>query len=195
MPPVATQADEPGQVPATVIDRSRRKRGSNEEAHTDVITLVLGGARSGKSALAERLAADAGDDVVYVATAEVVDDDDFAARVAAHRARRPASWWTVESGADLPATLRGLPAGRTLLVDSLGTWVARCPDFAADGLALAESLAPHHAVVVSEEVGLGVHPETEVGRRWRDAIGEVNQVVAAAADRVVLVVAGRALEL
>jgi adenosylcobinamide kinase/adenosylcobinamide-phosphate guanylyltransferase len=195
MPPVATQVDEPGQVPATVIDRSRRKRGSNEEAHTDVMTLVLGGARSGKSALAERLAAEAGTDVVYVATAEVVGDDDFAARVAAHQARRPASWSSLESGPDLPAALRSVAAGPTLLVDSLGTWVARCPNFVADADALAEALAPHRAVVVSEEVGLGVHPETEVGRRWRDAIGEVNQVVAAAADRVVLVVAGRVLEL
>jgi adenosyl cobinamide kinase/adenosyl cobinamide phosphate guanylyltransferase len=196
MPPVATQADEPGQVPATVIDRSRRKRGSNEEAQTDVITLVLGGARSGKSAVAERLAAEAGDDVVYVATAEAVEGDaDFAARIETHRARRPPSWSTVESGPDLPATLRSIPAGQKLLVDSLGTWVARCAEFSADGDALAAALEPHDAVVVSEEVGLGVHPETEVGRRWRDAIGEVNQAVAVSADRVVLVVAGRILEL
>jgi adenosyl cobinamide kinase/adenosyl cobinamide phosphate guanylyltransferase len=155
-----------------------------------VITLVLGGARSGKSAVAESLV---GDDCVYVATAEVTDDD-FAARVQRHRDRRPAGWATVESGPDLPATIRSL-GRRPLLVDSLGTWVARCDGFAADGAALVEALVGRMAVVVSEEVGLGVHPETEVGRRWRDALGDVNQVVAAAADRVLLVVAGRVLEL
>jgi adenosylcobinamide kinase/adenosylcobinamide-phosphate guanylyltransferase len=196
MPPVATQADEPGQVPTTVIDRSRRKRGSNEEAQTDVITLVLGGARSGKSAVAERLASETGDDVVYVATAEVVGGDaDFAARIVTHQARRPPSWSTVESGPDLLATLRSIPAGPTLLIDSIGTWVARCAEFAADGDALAAALGPHDAVVVSEEAGLGVHPETEIGRRWRDAVGEVNQAIAGASDRVLLVVAGRILEL
>jgi adenosylcobinamide kinase / adenosylcobinamide-phosphate guanylyltransferase len=84
-----------------------------------------------------------------------------------------------------------------VLVDSLGTWVARCDDFAVDTDALVAALTRRTSptVVVSEEVGLGVHPETEVGRRWRDAVGEVNQAVAAAADRVLLVVAGRALEL
>jgi adenosylcobinamide kinase/adenosylcobinamide-phosphate guanylyltransferase len=159
-----------------------------------MITLVLGGARSGKSVVAEQLAAAAGDAVVYVATAEVLDDD-FSARVARHQLRRPAGWTTVESDADLPATIRALPTGRPLLVDSLGTWVARCDDFVADADALVDVLRPHHAVLVSEEVGLGVHPETEVGRRWRDALGEVNQTVAAGADRVLLVVAGRTIEL
>jgi adenosyl cobinamide kinase/adenosyl cobinamide phosphate guanylyltransferase len=134
-----------------------------------------------------------GGDAVYVATAEVTDDD-FARRIEAHRARRPAGWTTVESGPDLPATVRSLGA-RPLLIDSLGTWVARCDGFAADGRALVDALAGRTAVVVSEEVGLGVHPETEVGRRWRDALGDVNQAVAAAADRVLLVVAGRVLEL
>ena len=158
-----------------------------------MITLVLGGARSGKSALAERLAGEAGDDVLYVATAEVTDDD-FAARVARHRARRPGTWTTIEAGVDLPATIFGLPR-RPLLVDSLGTWVARCPDFAADAGALADALGGRTAVVVSEEAGMGVHPETEIGRRWRDALGDLNQAVAAVADRVLLVVAGRTLEL
>jgi adenosyl cobinamide kinase/adenosyl cobinamide phosphate guanylyltransferase len=154
------------------------------------ITLVLGGARSGKSAVAEALV---GDDAVYVATAEV-GDDDFAARVERHRARRPSTWTTVESGPDLPATVRGLP-DRPALIDSLGTWVARCDGFAADGAGLVDALRGRTAVVVSEEVGLGVHPETEIGRQWRDALGEVNQLVAATADRVLLVVAGRTLEL
>lgn len=157
-----------------------------------VITLVLGGARSGKSAVAEGLA---GDHVLYVATAEVTDDD-FARRVEAHRSRRPASWSTVEAGVDLPAVVASLP-DQVALVDSLGTWVARCEGFAADGHELVVALQGRRSdtVVVSEEVGLGVHPETEVGRRWRDALGEVNQQVAAAAERVLLVVAGRVLRL
>lgn len=157
-----------------------------------VITLVLGGARSGKSAVAEGLA---GDRVLYVATAEVTDDD-FARRVEAHRSRRPASWSTVEAGVDLPAVVASLP-DQVALVDSLGTWVARCEGFAADGYELVVALQGRRSdtVVVSEEVGLGVHPETEVGRRWRDALGEVNQQVAAAAERVLLVVAGRVLRL
>jgi adenosylcobinamide kinase/adenosylcobinamide-phosphate guanylyltransferase len=159
-----------------------------------MITLVLGGARSGKSVVAERLASDAGDAVVYVATAEVLDED-FSARVAKHQLRRPAGWTTVEADADLAATIRGLPRAAPLLIDSLGTWVARCEGFAADANALVDALVTHDAVIVSEEVGLGVHPETEVGRCWRDALGEVNQAVAAAADRVLLVVAGRTLEL
>jgi adenosyl cobinamide kinase/adenosyl cobinamide phosphate guanylyltransferase len=159
-----------------------------------VITLVLGGARSGKSAMAEGLAATSGDPVVYVATAEVLDVD-FAERVAKHQGRRPATWTTVESGPDLAATIRSVPAGRVLLIDSLGTWVARCADFAADGDALVAALTGRQAVIVSEEVGMGVHPETEVGRRFRDALGEVNQQVASMADRVLLVVAGRTVEL
>lgn len=158
-----------------------------------MITLVLGGARSGKSRVAEALA---GDDVVYVATAEV-HDDDFATRVEAHRARRPAGWSTVEADADLVAAVRALPDRVPALVDSLGTWIARNDDFRVDARALVAALQARSGptVVVSEEAGLGVHPETDVGRRWRDALGEVNQTVAAAADRVLLVVAGRVLEL
>lgn len=158
-------------------------------------TLVLGGARSGKSVVAEGLAGTEDDEVVYVATAEVTDDD-LAGRIERHRQRRPPTWTTVESGPDLPATVAALPH-RAALVDSLGTWVARCPDFTADAPALVAALLGRSAptVVVSEEVGLGVHPETEVGRRWRDVLGEVNQEVAAHADTVLLVVAGRTLRL
>ena len=157
-----------------------------------MITLVLGGARSGKSRVAESLVVG---DVVYVATARVTDDD-FAARVARHRARRPASWSTVESGADLAGAVRSCP-DQPVLVDSLGTWIAGVDGFTVDvdGLlaALRERAAP--TVVVSEEAGLGVHPETEAGRRWRDALGDANQAVAEVADEVLLVVAGRVLRL
>jgi len=155
------------------------------------VTLVLGGARSGKSAVAESLI---GDGCVYVATAEVTDDD-MAARVAAHRDRRP-TWWTTVETDDIAAALRD-HSERAVLVDSLGTWIARAPQFCVDTDDLLDALAHRTAptVLVSEEVGLGVHPETEVGRHWRDAIGEVNQRLAAVADDVLLVVAGRVLHL
>jgi adenosyl cobinamide kinase/adenosyl cobinamide phosphate guanylyltransferase len=160
-----------------------------------MITLLLGGARSGKSELAERMAAASGDDVTYLATAVPGDDADFAARISAHRSRRPASWATVEAGASLVAALRAVEG--PALVDSLGTWIVSIPDFQADlsGLcaALQERSAP--TIVVSEEVGLGVHPSTAVGGRFRDALGRANQAVSAVADEAFLVVAGRTLRL
>ena len=160
-----------------------------------MITLVLGGARSGKSEVAERLVAALGADVTYVATAVVNPaDDDFAARVEKHRARRLPSWTTVEAGADLPAIVASLSG--PVLVDSLGTWVAGCagePD--ADALCDALTRRDGPTVVVSEEVGLGVHPSTDVGRAFRDALGTVNRAVADVADEVLLVIAGRVLPL
>jgi adenosylcobinamide kinase/adenosylcobinamide-phosphate guanylyltransferase len=157
-----------------------------------VITLVLGGARSGKSEVAERLCHGP---VTYVATG-VARDDDMAARIADHRARRPAAWVTVEVR---PGQLVGAvrSASGTVLVDSLTTWVAECPDFEADGEGLCTALAERRddSLVVSDELGWGVHPSTEAGRRFRDRLGAINQLVAAVADRVLLVVAGRVLPL
>jgi nicotinate-nucleotide--dimethylbenzimidazole phosphoribosyltransferase len=178
-----------------------------------VITLVLGGTRSGKSEVAEAIAARSAAPVTYVATHVLAAADgggaagpgaapadaDMAARVAAHRARRPDAWATVEAGPDLPAVVAGL--GGTVLVDSLGTWVAAVPGLAPDAAALCDALRAREragagdTVVVSEEVGLGVHPPTEVGRRFADALGALNRAVAAVADRALLVVAGRALRL
>ena len=158
------------------------------------LTLVLGGARSGKSEVAEGLL---DGDVVYVATAEVGDDPDLAARVRKHRDRRPPSWSTVESGPDLAATLRTLPPDAPVLVESIGTWVARSPSLTVDVDDLVASIADRTGptVVVSEEVGLGVHPETEVGRVFRDTVGECNRRLASVAGDVLLVVAGRVLRL
>jgi len=170
-----------------------------------VITLVLGGTRSGKSEVAESLAARSAGPVTYVATyvAAPADggapDEDMAARVAVHRARRPDGWATVEAGADLPAVVAGL-AG-TVLVDSLGTWVAGLPGLAPDAAALCDALRSRaragagDTIVVSEEVGLGVHPPTEAGRRFADALGPLNRAVSGVADQALLVVAGRALRL
>jgi adenosylcobinamide kinase/adenosylcobinamide-phosphate guanylyltransferase len=159
-----------------------------------VLTLVLGGARSGKSEVAERLALDLPQPVTYVATGAATDDE-MAARIAAHKLRRPAEWSTAEVGAELIDALGRLQG--SLLVDALGTWVAACDGLDADGAALVSALLGRggDAVVVSDEVGMGVHPSSELGRRFRDRLGEVNRAVADAADRVVLVVAGRMVEL
>lgn len=169
-----------------------------------MVTFLLGGARSGKSAVAERLAAAAAPPVTYVATLdlgadEAAGDADLAVRVASHRARRPSAWRTVEPAVwrvdGLPACLRAITG--TVLLDALGPWVASAAGFAVDvgGLCAAVRERPGDTIVVSEEVGLGVHPATEAGRRFRDALGELNQAVAAVADRVLLVVAGRLLPL
>jgi adenosyl cobinamide kinase/adenosyl cobinamide phosphate guanylyltransferase len=163
-----------------------------------VITLVLGGARSGKSRIAEELAARHAAPVTYIATATITDDDDLdlMGRVVAHRDRRPSDWKTIEAGTDLvPALERA--KGATVLIDSLGTWVAGHDEFTVDidGLVAALTRRGDDTVVVSEEVGLGVHPSTEAGRQFRDALGDVNQAVAAIADEVLLVVAGRVLRL
>ena len=158
-----------------------------------MIHLVLGGARSGKSALAERMA---GTEATYVATWRPDPlDADMAARVATHRARRPPGLATVEPGDEVVEAVRRC-AG-TVLVDSLTTWVAAAPrfDVDADGLCAALQARQGSTIVVSDEVGLGVHPSHEAGRRFRDALGAVNQAVAAVADDVVLVVAGRVLRL
>jgi adenosylcobinamide kinase/adenosylcobinamide-phosphate guanylyltransferase len=166
------------------------------------VTLVLGGARSGKSAVAERLAVATARPVTYVATGPRADgaDEEWRARLAAHRSRRPPGWATLElaPGGDLAAALAALEG--TALVDSLGTWVAGHAGLAVDGERLAEALGERSAagrptVVVSEEVGLGVHPSSDAGRRFRDALGALNQQVAAAAGTVLLVVAGRVLPL
>jgi adenosylcobinamide kinase/adenosylcobinamide-phosphate guanylyltransferase len=163
--------------------------------------LVLGGSRSGKSAHAEHLVAGA-DAVTYLATSPLVPGDaEWAARVAAHRARRPASWTTVETTA--PGDL--LRAG-TVLVDSVTTWVAALMDETGvwtgepgaalrlgdrcDALVDAWVTTPAHVVAVSDEVGLGVVPETRSGRLFRDTLGAVNQRLAGTADEVWFVVAG-----
>lgn len=173
-----------------------------------VRTLVLGGARSGKSVFAEDIAGPG--PVVYVATARPwPGDDDFAARIAAHVARRPASW-TTEDRRDVVTLLRE-PTPATMLVDDLGTWLThatdRCgpqtweqdhPDLTAEMDALVDGVATYRGgdlVIVTPEVGMAVIPEHRSGRVFRDRIGTLNQRLATVCDRVVLVVAGLPLEL
>jgi adenosylcobinamide kinase/adenosylcobinamide-phosphate guanylyltransferase len=166
-----------------------------------VISLVIGGARSGKSEIAERRAADYGGTVTYFATAHAeAGDEDFASRIARHRARRPAGWRTVElsAGGELCDCLAACRT--TALVDSLGTWVADLAGFHVEAEELLGVLAQRRSehiatVLVSEEVGLGVHPSTHVGRSFRDALGELNQRVSHIADEVLVVFAGRAIEM
>jgi adenosyl cobinamide kinase/adenosyl cobinamide phosphate guanylyltransferase len=160
-----------------------------------VITLVLGGARSGKSAVAERLASKLVPPVTYVATLDVGDDADLAVRVAQHQARRPPEWRTVEAGTQLPQVLRTVEG--SVLVDSLGPWVSATTAMDLDVEALCAAVAERagDTVLVSEEVGLSVHPSTEEGRRFRDALGTVNREVAACVDEVLFVVAGCILRL
>jgi len=166
-----------------------------------VIVLVLGGTRSGKSGIAEAMAArlaGEGGAGTYVATARVDPSDaDHAARIDAHRRRRPDHWTTVEcpDPADLPPLL-GDAAG-VVLLDSVGTWVTGHPGLDPDPGPLVGALRARTgtSIVVSEEVGLAPHAPTEVGRRFVDALGEVNRAVSAVADHALLVVAGRAIEL
>ncbi len=143
-----------------------------------------------------RLAAGLPPPVTYVATT-VAADEEMAGRIAAHRARRRATWTTVEvgQGEDLGAVLRSLPG--TALVDSLGAWLAGTASFAVDGERLCDELTGRagDTVLVTDEVGLGVHPSSELGRRFRDELGALNRMVAAVADEVLLVVAGRVLPL
>ena len=165
-----------------------------------MITLVLGGTRSGKSEVAESLAADAAHAAgangraTYVATGSP-SDAEMAARIAAHRARRPAGWATVEAETALPAVLAAVTG--PAIVDSLGAWVAAHPDLRPDAAGLCRALGGRTAatIVVSEEVGLGVHAPTEAGRRFADALGELNRAVAEISNDVLLVVAGRVLRL
>lgn len=165
------------------------------------VVLLLGGTRSGKSRLAESIATDLAGPrgrVTYLATARVDPADrSHRARIDAHQARRPSAWATIECEHpdDLATHLNQIEG--VVLVDSLGTWLTLDPDLRPDltGLVIALEERRDPTVVVSEEVGLSVHPPTDLGRRYVDALGELNEAVAAVAQRVLLVVAGRAVSL
>jgi adenosylcobinamide kinase / adenosylcobinamide-phosphate guanylyltransferase len=178
------------------------------------LTVVLGARRSGKSAVAERLALAAGAPVAYLAPLTVTDPE-LLARVAAHRARRPPEWRTVESHDPLTA-LDGVVPGETVILDSLGTWVSEAlwrggaledpprgdPAPALTGLAAAvDAFAARAAaraettLIVAEEAGWGPVPPDPSTRRWLDALGDATQACVRRAERSVLVVAGREIEL
>lgn len=178
-------------------------------------TLLLGGARSGKSGLAERIARESGKDVVYVATS-YAGDAEMSARIEHHRARRPAGWKTVEEPTSLAATLRILCApDRIVLVDCLTLWLTNLmfstqrefpdvgpvdlpPLFVDERAALLDWLDATPAgdvVFVSNETGMGIVPYGAVSRAFVDEAGRLNQDVAARCDRVLFVAAGLPLVL
>jgi adenosylcobinamide kinase/adenosylcobinamide-phosphate guanylyltransferase len=158
--------------------------------------LVLGGARSGKSRYAERLVEGAAIRGTYCATAEA-GDSEMAERIAAHRARRGPFWRTVEAPLALAAAIAAhAEPDRPILVDCLTLWLSNLllagkqADEEAGVLCSALRKAAGMVVLVSNEVGMGLVPETPLGRRFRDAAGRLNQDVAALADHVVFVAAG-----
>jgi adenosylcobinamide kinase / adenosylcobinamide-phosphate guanylyltransferase len=161
------------------------------------VTFLIGGARSGKSSLAVQIGQRHGGNVVFIATAEPFDDD-MAVRITRHRDERPA-WPTIEAPLDLGAAISATPHDALLIVDCITVWVGNelhhrnTVDATGVITALDQRVGP--SVVISNEVGLGVHPETELGRRYRDELGRVNQAIAAAAPTTLLLVAGQALRL
>ena len=171
------------------------------------LILVLGGARSGKSAFAERLALQGGR-VLYVATAEALDSD-MERRIAAHRQQRPAGWGTLEEPLHLAtAILPAMDDYDTCLLDCLTLWVSNLllsmegnPDAEREILSATQELldaseqSSANWIVVSNETGLGVVPPSSLGVAYRDALGRVNQAVAGRADKVYFMVAGLALDL
>jgi adenosylcobinamide kinase/adenosylcobinamide-phosphate guanylyltransferase len=183
-------------------------------------TLILGGARSGKSDWAVHLAQQSGRPVVYVATASP-GDPDMAERIAAHRAARPPSWRTVEAPLDLDVALReNARAGDLALIDCLTLWVSNVVLQRTAGASEPDGLPPGlwrdveaqlligvnevvgraqergvSLVLVSNEVGMGIVPSFELGRGYRDVLGRVNRAVAARADAVVLMIAGLPVDL
>lgn len=162
-------------------------------------TLILGGVRSGKSRLAERIAMDSGLEVVYVATATHSGDPEMRARIASHRHRRPARWTTVEEPIHLAARLREIDGeSRCVIVDCLTLWLTNllCSDDAGhlhtEREALLEGLPKlgSRMILVGNETGLGVVPLGALSRRFVDEAGELHRRLAERCDQVIFIVAG-----
>ena len=167
------------------------------------LTVLLGGARSGKSRLAVELARAAGQPVTFIATGEA-GDAEMSERIAAHRAERPDSWVTVEAPFDVEQALVAVDSAETVVLDCLTLWVANVLERGDDAdavLAAAETAASLAAarsgltIAVTNEVGLGIVPATSLARAYRDLLGGVNALWVAASTEAALVVAGRALRL
>lgn len=168
------------------------------------LTLIIGGARSGKSAhalaLAEAAAARRGGAPVMIATAEALDAE-MAERIARHRAERGPAWRTIEAPVDVAAVLAGLGADDCAVLDCLTLWLSNQMFAEADLAAAADALlaaavrCPAELIVVTNEVGMGIVPENALARRFRDEAGRLNRRMADAADRVVVIFAGQPLTL
>jgi len=206
-----------------VSENQEQSLPSSEEAVVPRLILILGGARSGKSAFAERLAAGSGRSVAFIATA-TAGDDEMRSRIARHRASRPKGWYTLEESLDLASAVRR--AGEladVLLLDCVTLWLENVllqesvqhekddeVEFHTAGrlfneralkecealLAVVKSLSPDKTlIVVTNEVGLGIVPAYPLGRLYRDTLGYINQRLAQAADRVYLMMAGMAIDI
>ncbi len=167
------------------------------------LTLLIGGARSGKSRIAVRLATSWSGPVVVVATAEARDEE-MAERIRRHRADRPQGWETVEEPADLEAALASVRKESGVLLDCLTLWVSNLLERGASDAEIEErareaariaARRPSRTVAVTNEVGCGVVPDNPVARRFSDLLGRTNSIWAEEADRSALVVAGRILPL
>lgn len=177
---------------------------------SSMIILILGGARSGKSTYAEKLAADFGDDVLYIATAEARDDE-MKARIAAHRAARPVAWTTLEAPLSVAQALnvyaQNTPTPRAILLDCITLLTSNVllslenEDYATIESALMVELRQLIAaqqkitpvptlILVSNEVGMGVVPAYQLGRQYQDLLGRANQFLAKEAERVIFMVSG-----
>lgn len=176
------------------------------------LILVLGGARSGKSELAEKIASQLGGPVKYIATA-AARDPEMVERIKLHRERRPASWHTVEEPANILEVLKNGRRGDVFLLDCVTLWLTNLlleENLPCNGASLdvkqayileqteaaAETVNQgQHLIIVSSEVGLGLVPEYPLSRVFRDLAGKVNQVLASKADQVYLTIAGLPLEI
>ncbi len=172
---------------------------------TQRLTLILGGARSGKSSYAQKISAERGNTVLYVATAEAVDGE-MATRIAAHRAERPTHWQTLEASNNVGAAIRSQSNHQIVLLDCLtllaNNVIVPLPEPVTEETAtqalkkeVDELMHAYHEsnaewIIVSNEVGLGLVPPYPLGRVYRDALGRANQQLAAVADEVILMVAG-----
>ncbi len=169
------------------------------------LILITGGAKSGKSAHAEKLAKGHGEDVVYVATYAGAEDEEMRQKIEEHRRRRPSRWATVENRFDVEKILQELPGStKAVIVDSLALWVSR---FLTNGSATVDwpgrlqkiceraRSSSFPVIVVTDEVGFGLVPQTKIGRDFREALGRANQIAASQANEVYLMVSGIPLKL
>jgi adenosylcobinamide kinase/adenosylcobinamide-phosphate guanylyltransferase len=192
------------------------KRSDSSRDTGSLVTLILGGARSGKSRMAVDLARRSDGPVAFLAAGRA-GDAEMAARIERHRRERPAEWRTIEQARDLGAEIAVLDPGSTVLLDGLGdvatdyllaqatpegdltpselTAVEADVEAEITGLVGAARAAGLHLIVVSNEVGLGLVPPYPLGRHYRDVLGRANQRLAAAADRVYLMIAGLPIRL
>ncbi len=194
---------ETGRIPTSLRLVAIRRRHLRDVRDRFLIslTLLLGGARSGKSAMAVRLGLESGLPVTFIATASA-GDSEMAERIRMHRANRPPEWTTLEAPLDVVDAIAGAAADDFVILDCLTLWVSNLLEVGrtADEIAgladqMVNELQERRAVVVSNEVGMGIVPTNELARVYRDVLGAVNAQFAKYSDRALLIVAGMAIDL